>query len=253
MLHSKQYGLHGDPIIIIHGLFGNSDNWHSIAQPLSEHFQVHCLDLPNHGKSAPLTDASYHNMARLLQQWMLSKGIEQAYVLGHSMGGKVAMEFACLFPNLVKKLIIADIAPVDYPESHSQIFKGLLSIPVKSLKNRQQADRLLADYEDNIGVRLFLLKNLKKQETGFSWEIALDNLYANYPHILSKPTLEQPFTGATLFIKGGLSDYIQAAHKETILTYFPQAKVKIIAGAGHWLHAEKPTPFVSLVRRFCTA
>lgn len=251
MIHFKKYGQQGEPLVVIHGLFGNSDNWHSIAQSLAEHFTVYCLDLPNHGKSSNLENAAYDIMANAVNQWMMQESIQTCFLLGHSMGGKVAMQFASQFPEKVKRLIVADIAPVDYDPSHNEIFKGLKAINTEQLQNRKEADSILAQYVDILGVRQFLLKSLVKTEQGFEWQIHIDNLFNNYAQIRATPPFEAPYQGDTLFIKGENSDYIQAQHKDAILTWFPQAQVKMIPATGHWLHAEKPLPFTSLVKRFC--
>lgn len=251
MIHFKQYGQHDETLVVIHGLFGNSDNWHSIAQSLSEQFTVYCLDLPNHGKSSPLENAAYNVMAKEIHNWMQEQGLAQCFLLGHSMGGKVAMQFASQYPDMVKRLIVADIAPVNYESSHHVIFDGLKAIDLAQIKTRKEADKILAQYVETLGVRQFLLKSLVKTESGFEWQIHIDNLFNNYAQIRAIPPFVEAYQGETLFIKGENSDYIQAQHKESILTWFPQAKVKMIPGTGHWLHAEKPLPFTSLVKRFC--
>lgn len=253
MIYAKTYGQVGPHIIIIHGLFGNSDNWHSIANTLSEQYQVHCLDLPNHGLSSSLNPITYPAMAKMVYQWILDQSISEAYLLGHSMGGKVAMQLACDYPNAFKKLIVADIAPVDYHPSHLKIFEGLQAITQNSVKSRIEADNILSEYEDNVNVRRFLLKSLIKSPNGFSWKMNVDALQHNYSTILAKPQLNSPFEKPTLFIKGELSPYILPAHRDLILTHFPNTIVKIIPETGHWLHSEKPIPFTSLVRRFCAA
>ena len=251
MIHFKKYGQQGEALVVIHGLFGNSDNWHSIAQSLSEHFTVYCLDLPNHGKSSPLIDASYDIMANEVNAWMQQENLNECFMLGHSMGGKVAMQFASQFPDKVTRLIVADIAPVNYDSSHHRIFDGLKAIDIKKIQNRKEADTILADYVEILGVRQFLLKSLIKTEEGFAWQIQIDNLFNNYAKIRATPPFDKVYQGDTLFIKGENSDYIQAEHKDAILTWFPKAQVKMIPATGHWLHAEKPLPFTSLVKRFC--
>jgi len=253
MIHAKQYGQTGDHLIILHGLFGNSDNWHSIAQKLSDTFQVHCLDLPNHGNSSSLDVATYSNMANAIIEWMDQNDIIQSYLLGHSMGGKVSMQLASNAPERILKLIIADISPVDYSPSHLEIFEGLQSIDLNSTHSRSDADTLLEKYVSDINIRRFLMKNLVKSEGLFKWRIALECLYNNYQTILQSPTLKEKYTKPTLFIKGELSNYILPEHKDAILQSFPNTEVKVIQGTGHWLHAEKPIPFTSIVKRFCTA
>ncbi len=252
MIHAKQYGQTGKHLIILHGLFGNSDNWHSIAQKLSETYQIHCLDLPNHGQSSNLSIATYANMSDAIIKWMNQNNIEQSYLLGHSMGGKVAMQIASHTPERILKLIIADISPVDYAPSHLEIFEGLKSINLTSIESRSDADKQLEKYVNDINIRRFLMKNLIKSEGIFHWRIALDYLFDNYQTLLKSPTLQEKYPLPTLFIKGELSDYILPEHREQIIQFFPNADVKVIQGTGHWLHAEKPIPFTSIIKRFCT-
>ncbi len=251
MIHSKKYGQQGESLVVIHGLFGNSDNWHSIAQSLSEHFTVYCLDLPNHGKSDDLENVTYDAMAHAINSWMQEEGLKECFMLGHSMGGKVAMQFASQFPEKIKRLIVADIAPVNYESSHDVIFDGLKAIHPERLQNRKEADTILAQFVETLGVRQFLLKSLVKTEHGFAWQINIDNLFNSYAQIRAIPPFKKAYQGDTLFIKGENSNYIQAEHKDAILTWFPKANVKMIPATGHWLHAEKPLPFTSLVKRFC--
>ncbi|NLQ18367.1 alpha/beta fold hydrolase [Marinomonas sp. M1K-6] len=251
MIHAKQYGSSGPHLIVIHGLFGNADNWHSIAQALAEHFTVYCIDLPNHGKSDAMPDASYPKMARAVLDWTALNKIDSFYLLGHSMGGKVAMQMAAMAnAKQIEKLIIVDIAPVDYQPSHTRILEGLKAIDQSQPESRKAADTQLSQYEPNLAVRQFLLKNLVKSDTGFKLALAVDNIADSYSVILKKPRIEHPVDIPTLFIKGENSDYIVAEYQEAILAAFPNARFKIISGAGHWLHAEKPLPFTSLVKRF---
>lgn len=252
MIHTKQYGESGPALVVIHGLFGNADNWHSIAQTWSETFSVYCVDLPNHGQSSSLEDASYPNMAKALLEWTDEAGLDNFYLLGHSMGGKVAMQMAAQAPEKITKLIIADIAPVDYQPSHTKIIEGLKAIDNADIQSRKQADTLLSEYEPIAAVRQFLLKNLARTDSGFKLSIALDNIAQSYSTILKKPDINEPINTPTLFIKGEKSDYIIAQYQDAILALFPNAEFKMIPETGHWLHAEKPVPFTSLVRRFLT-
>ncbi|UTV98342.1 alpha/beta fold hydrolase [Marinomonas rhizomae] len=251
MIHAKQYGSSGPNLIVIHGLFGNADNWHSIAQSLAEHFTVHCIDLPNHGKSDSMSDASYPKMAEAIFDWAELNKINTFYLLGHSMGGKVAMQMAANAPvGKIEKLIVVDISPVDYQPSHTRILEGLKAIEKSQPASRKEADALLSSYESNLAVRQFLLKNLVRSEQGFTLELSVNNIADSYSTILEKPVMENVVDIPTLFIKGENSDYIVAQHQEAIMALFPNASFKIITDAGHWLHAEKPLPFTSLVKRF---
>lgn len=249
MTHVKQYGSTGPNLIVIHGLFGNADNWHSIAQALAEDFTVYCVDLPNHGKSATMEAATYPKMAEAILAWAEQASLESFYLLGHSMGGKVAMQMASL-TDKIKKLIVVDIAPVDYQASHTKILQGLQALKSQVFQSRKDADKLLAEYEPNMAVRQFLLKNLSKTEQGLVLDLAVEQIASAYPTILKKPqlTLNNPLD--TLFIKGEHSDYIIAEYQQAIMEAFPNASYKMLAGTGHWLHAEKPVPFTGLVKRF---
>ena len=251
MINAQQYGSSGPHLIVIHGLFGNADNWHSIAQSLAEQFTVHCIDLPNHGKSDSMPDASYPKMAEAVLDWATRNNIGSFYLLGHSMGGKVAMQMAAIAtPGQIEKLIVVDIAPVDYQPSHTRILEGLKAVDESQSASRKEADTLLSQYESNLAVRQFLLKNLVRGEQGFKLELSVNNIAESYSTILKKPIINKPIDTPTLFIKGENSDYIVAQYQETITALFPNATFKIISGAGHWLHAEKPLPFTSLVKRF---
>lgn len=251
MIHAKQYGSKGPALIVIHGLFGNADNWHSISQSLSDTFTVYCLDLPNHGKSSPLANATYPNMAKAVLEWVTHCGLDHYYLLGHSMGGKVAMQMAALAsPDTIQKLIVVDIAPVDYQPSHTQILAGLNAIDSVQPATRKEADSLLAQYEASPAVRQFLLKNLTRTEQGLTLLLSLDNIASSYTSILKKPDIVSPVKTPTLFIKGEHSDYIVPEYQEAIMSAFPNSTFRIIPETGHWLHAEKPVPFISLVKRF---
>ena len=253
MIYAKQYGEDLPPLVVIHGLFGNADNWHSIAQKWAEHFTVYCLDLPNHGRSSGLAPITFPAMAKVINEWLEETQLSQFYLLGHSLGGKVAMQLASDYPEKVLKLVVADIAPVNYTPSHTEIFKGLKEIDRQLPATRKEADQILAQFEPNIGVRQFLLKNLQRQDNGgHTLALGLDNLMASYRTILSAPLLSDGISVETLFIKGEKSSYILPEHQAATLKLFPNATVKIIPDTGHWLHAEKPTTFASLVRRFLT-
>ncbi|MCV2403320.1 alpha/beta fold hydrolase [Marinomonas sp. C2222] len=255
MIHAKQYSSSGPNLIIIHGLFGNADNWHSIAQNLAEHFNIYCIDLPNHGLSSSMPDATYPKMAQEVLDWASENNLGEFYLLGHSMGGKVAMQMAALDQHkTILKLIVADIAPVDYEPSHTRILEGLNVLTQTKVSSRKEADSILSDYVEMPAVRQFLLKNLVKSETGqLTLRLAVEHISNSYPTILKKPVFEQAVMTHTLFIKGEHSDYIIPKYQKNIMTAFPQASFKILTGTGHWLHAEKPLPFGSLVKRFFTS
>ncbi len=240
----------GPPLIIMHGLFGSLGNWAGIARQLAAEFHVICVDLRNHGKSPHDPLMTYDIMARDIVKLLDQLGFDQAHILGHSMGGKVAMQLALNHADYVKKLIVVDIAPVRYPRQHDNVFEGLHSIDLASLKSRNDADEQLAVHIPEASVRAFLLTNLyRKEQNSFGWRMNLEGLFQNYDEIAAAPHGE-PFKGPTLFIKGGNSDYLLGEYRSTILSHFPNAGYQIMRNTGHWPHAEQPTEFTGIVRRF---
>jgi len=248
-LNYKRIG-NGQPIILIHGLFGSLDNLGRLARHLSEHFDVISIDLPNHGLSPHIRSIDYLSLSQSLNNLILSLSLTNVHVVGHSMGGKVAMQLALDHPQLIKSLIVADIAPVTYSNRHAKIFAALKAINLASLTNRNQAMEVVTSHGIDAGTAQFLLKNLAKNEDGFFWRCNIDNLQQSYPQIIAGLSGEKTFEGPTLFIKGEKSDYILSDHRPAIMQYFPKANAKIIQGTGHWLHAEKPASFNKIVNDF---
>ncbi|WP_322785970.1 alpha/beta fold hydrolase [Oceanobacter kriegii] len=240
----------GKPLVIIHGLFGMLQNWGAQTKALSEEYQVITVDLRNHGRSPHSDDVSYPAMAADVRQLIADLGFEKVDLLGHSMGGKVAMQLACEPDTPIERLILADIAPVDYPNHHSDVFAGLQAVDLATLKSRGEADKIMAEHIDDASVRAFLLTNLYKNEGQFAWRINLKALVEHYDEISCAPAMQQPYEGPTLFIKGGDSHYILPKYQDAVLKWFPNAGYKVMPNVGHWLHAEKPDLFTSLVRRF---
>ena len=238
------------PLVLLHGLFGSYENLGVVERSLSEQFQVINIDVRNHGRSFHSDEMTYPLMADDLLQTLDSLHINSVNLLGHSMGGKLAMAFALAQPQRVSKLILADIAPVAYPARHNTIFAGLNAVDLTAISSRNEADAKLADYIDEPGVRQFLLKSLLKQDDKFSWRFNLAALQKNYRQLIGAPLVNGCYNGPTLFIKGGESDYILPEHKAQIMRLFPQAQAKVIQGTGHWLHAEKPAVFTKLVKDF---
>jgi esterase len=248
----------GPPLILLHGLFGSLDNLGGIARRLEDQWQIHALDERNHGSSPHTDTMDYPSMADDVIAYMDAQGIDKASLLGHSMGGKVAMQVALQAPERVQKLIVADIAPVTYKPRHDAILEGLTGIDLAGVRSRQDADRLMAGFVDEPGVRQFLLKNLERipgeqQEEGgpvFRWRLNLPVIDACYENLARAPEGDNPFTGPVLFLKGAESAYIQEKHRDEIQRLFPDAQLRIIQGTGHWLHAEKADSFAALCRRF---
>ncbi|WP_372995300.1 alpha/beta fold hydrolase [Marinobacter sp.] len=251
----------GPPLILLHGLFGSLDNLGGIARRLEDQWQIHALDERNHG-SSPHTDAmDYPAMAADVITYMDAQSLDRASLLGHSMGGKVAMQVALQAPERVEKLIVADIAPVTYKLRHDAILEGLTGMDLSDVGSRQDADKLMAGFVEEPGVRQFLLKNLERipreqQKEGgpvFRWRLNLPVIDACYENLARAPEGEGPFEGPVLFLKGADSAYIQEKHRDAIQRLFPQAQLRIIQGTGHWLHAEKADSFAALCRRFLSA
>lgn len=226
------------------------ENLGGIARPLASHFTVHSLDLPNHGRSAHTDAMILPDMATDVLAWMDRQGLTSAHILGHSLGGKVAMELALRDARRIKSLVVLDIAPVTYPPHHDAVFEGLLALELNQIESRAQADDFLKSYVPELAVRSFLLKNLVKEPQGFRWRINLPVIHKNYRHLIAANSEKGIFAGPTLFIKGGNSDYIQEQQRDAILSRFPKAAVKIVPETGHWLHAEKPELVARLVQRF---
>ncbi len=251
LLNYRQVG-QGQPVVLIHGLFGSLENLNMVARALIDNYCVVSIDVRNHGDSFHENNMDYQALAQDIAKVLDHLSISQAYVLGHSMGGKIAMKLALEQPHYVKKLIVADIAPVTYPNHHQKIIQGLLAIDLKTINNRQDADKQLANYVENKNIRQFLLRNLVKSKQGhFYFKCNIDYISQCYQQIMQGfENNNVSYQGDTLFIKGGNSDYIRAEYREIILKLFPNSKAKIINGAGHWLHAEKTTIFNKITKDF---
>ncbi|MBV6643859.1 MAG: alpha/beta fold hydrolase [Cyclobacteriaceae bacterium] len=240
----------GKPVIILHGVFGSLDNWKTIGSALSEEYQVYLVDLRNHGKSPHSADFSYALMREDIEGFMDDEEIEHAYVIGHSMGGKAAMEFATTNENRVSKLVVVDIAPKSYPPHHQQIFDGFGAIDLSNIQSRGEADAAMATAIEDFGVRQFILKNLGRSSDGFYWKLNVDGIRNNSEEIGKALDKNRKFKKPTLFIGGEKSDYIQEADLSLIKMHFPNSKVESVEGSGHWVHAEKPQELLSLVKKF---
>lgn len=240
----------GPPLLLIHGLFGSLENLGGIARLLAKQFSVYSIDLPNHGRSPHTETLSMHSMANAVSDWLDSRHLERVSLVGHSLGGKVAMELALSQPDKVDKLVVMDIAPVHYPPHHDDVFAGLTAVEPESLKTRSEADAILKNHVPEIAVRSFLLKNLVKNGSGFAWRMNLPVLQQYYDEILAANSENSQFPGDALFIKGGDSNYIQEKHRQAIVSRFPKANVKTVPGTAHWLHAEKPDLIASIITRF---
>ena len=248
MLHYQRQGPGSAPaIILLHGLFGDKDNLGNLARALADTFCVIQVDLPNHGGSPRQDDMGYPAMCQALQALLDTLGLRRVHLLGHSLGGKLAMQFALRHPTRVDRLIVADMAPVAYTARHDRVFAALQAVVAHGCQTRQEAEAVMTPQLEDARVRQFLLKSFQAR---VGWRFQLSALIANYPALMDWPALNGQFSGPVLFLKGGLSDYLLPEHQAVIGHYFPQAKARIITDAGHWLHAEKPLLFNRLVVDF---
>jgi pimeloyl-ACP methyl ester carboxylesterase len=237
------------PLIILHGFFASSRNWRQIAEKLSAKFHVYVLDLRNHGASPHHPVMDYPSMATDLLEFMNSHHLKIASVLGHSMGGKVAMWFALNHPERIDKLIVVDIAPISYKHCFNHLIKALKTLPLSKISNRKQAELLLATDIPELSYRQFLLQNLILTDGAYGWRVDLDIFLLTAPNIIAFPDVNKlsPFIGKTLFLAGAQSDFVKASD---INTLFPNATLTVIANAGHWLHVQQPDIFIKQVEEF---
>ncbi len=250
-LHYKQLGDAGEDLIILHGLLGSLDNWITIAKQLAENYRVWLVDQRNHGKSPHSEDHSFRLMADDLKQLMDEQEISSAVLIGHSMGGKTAMQVAIDYPDRVEGLVVVDMAVKAYSSGHEEIFKALFAMDITTIQSRKEADEMLAQYIADFNIRQFLLKNLTRSEHGgFQWKVNLNALWSNYDNMLEETSSPYPVQIPALFIKGGRSDYIQEDDEEQIRAIFPQARFEVVPSSGHWVHAEAPRPFLDHLSMF---
>ena len=249
VLHARTSG-QGPDIVLLHGLFGQGSNLGRVSRALMSDFRVHCLDLPDHGRSPWLTETSLVTYAAAVSEWMQSNALLSAHVLGHSLGGKIAMELALTAPERVEKLIVADIAPVTYTEQHLQMLEALQQVVDRRCKTRAEAEALLCEVIEDPGVVGYLLMSLEAADGAYRWRFNLTGLADAYGRLRQAPSEAAPFQGPTLFLKGGNSAYIQATHEQEIRRRFPDSQLVTVQDAGHWLHVDQPDQFNGAVRTF---
>jgi esterase len=240
------------PLLIVHGLFGSARNWGVIARHLAQARRVLAVDMRNHGASPRAESQSYPDMAADLAEVIAAHG-GQADVLGHSMGGKAAMQLALTKPELVRKLVVADIAPVAYSHDQSQYISAMQSLDLIGLNSRSEADRRLAVTLKDPALRAFFLQSLDLKEQPPKWRLNLDVLNREMDKIVGWPGTDGQFNGPALFLAGSESYYIRPEHRDLIRHLFPKARFAKIPGAGHWLHAERPREFEAAVEVFLNA
>ena len=248
-LNFKKSG-EGKPLVILHGLFGSSDNWGSLGKKFAENNLVYLVDLRNHGRSPHSKEMSYDLIADDLLVLIEDENINSPIILGHSMGGKAALFFAEKYPKYLDKLIVADIGLKAYPMHHDDILKALNSVNLQGISSRNEAQQYIQVHIENLGIQQFLLKNLYWIEKGkLAWRMNLKVIAKNIGEILVKINIHKnPIN--TLFIRGEMSNYILKEDFGKILESFPNGEVKTIPKVGHWLHAENPTEFYKIVREF---
>lgn len=254
MLNHKTYG-EGPAFVILHGLFGMLDNWKTLAGRWAENYQLILVDLRNHGRSPHEDDMDYDLMAQDVAELLEELGIDECILLGHSMGGKVAMQTALTYPELVSRLIVVDIAPRRYRAGHDTIFAALEALDPATVTDRKDAARQMAAHVADPGIQLFLLKNLARNPAGgYKWRMNLAAIKAAYPTIIGPVgNAGDEFPNPTLFLRGGKSGYVQDDDMELINVLFPAAQLATVDGAGHWVHAEKPAELKMVVDEFLMA
>ncbi len=250
-LNFKVYG-QGEPLIILHGLFGSLDNWATIGRKLGEHFMVYLVDQRDHGKSPHTDTFNYDILAEDLHHFMEENWIHHATIVGHSMGGKTAMRFALEYEDMVDSLIVLDMAPKQYTNRHQSVFEAMEAVDFTKLEARADAkNTLLEKLDGDQATTAFLLKNIKRlKEGGFAWKMNTRLLESEYEHIIAAMPVDASYGGPSLFVKGGNSAYIQEEDHDLIMSLFPQAKIQTLENTGHWLHAEKPVELMHMITSF---
>jgi pimeloyl-ACP methyl ester carboxylesterase len=246
------FGEAGAPALILHGLLGSARNWTGAAKALGEARRVFALDLRNHGRSPWAETMSFDDMAGDVAAFVDRHELSPAAIIGHSLGGKVAMRLALMRPELVRRLVVVDVAPVAYTHTFAPFVEAMQEVDLAALERRADADLALERAIGDPAIRNFLLQNLIKTDAGFVWRVNLEALAANMPELLGFPAPgdDAAYQGPALFVAGGRSPYIRAEHRPLIARLFPAAEHAVIEGAGHWVHAERPAEFLAVARRF---
>jgi len=250
LLHSKILGK-GEPLLILHGYFGMGDNWKSLANKFAQFYQVHLIDQRNHGRSFHSDDFNYELLVNDLMEYIEHYKLQNVNLIGHSMGGKTAMLFAVTYPEMLKKLVVVDIAPKYYPPHHQFILDALNAVDFDKINSRREVEQVLKKYIDEEGIRQFLLKNVYWKEKGkLAYRFNLESLTENNQEVGEALPPLTVFEGPTLFLKGENSGYITDEDLPLIQAHFPNSKIIVIKNSGHWLHAENPIQFFEEVLKF---
>ncbi len=241
----------GPPLIIIHGLLGSSDNWLTLSKAVANEFSVYMIDLRNHGRSPHSEEFTVKAMMDDLLEFIKTQQLDSAVILGHSLGGWIAMNFAIHHPEKVNKLIVEDFAPKEYHNDLIGFLEWLLNWDISNINSFREADQQLAEIFEDPEIRGFLLKNLRRKKSGgFEWKVNLKAIYNNLDQVSGCFREEQKSEKPTLFIRGEKSDYIQPQDEASIKKHFPHAEIKTIPKAGHWVHADNLEKFVGMVDNF---
>ena len=249
ILSSKILG-NGKPLIILHGLFGMHQNWLFFGKEISKHFQTHLVDLRNHGDSFHHKDHNYNLMSKDIYNYLNFHSIKKVNIIGHSMGGKVAMFFATNYSEFVNKLVIVDISPKYYHSQHENIVNALIDLKKINITSRIQADERLKKFNIETNIRQFLLKNLIRYNEQFKLKLNINSISKNIKYISSNLPNDQKFYKQTLFLKGANSDYIKKNDLELIKFHFPNSNIIEVNNSSHWIHFENPSEFYFLVHSF---
>lgn len=249
-LHYKSTGT-GTPVIILHGLFGMLDNWQTFVRYLSEDYTVYTPDLRNHGRSPHDERFDYQVLAEDIREFIREHDLRVPVLIGHSLGGKTAMQVALNWPDLISKLIVIDIAPRAYPPGHDHIVEALQHTQPEKASSRTDVREQLMGELNNEGVVLFLMKNLARREDGtYAWRMNLPVLARDYEQTIAAIENDSQFTKPTLFVRGGKSAYVQDSDLDEIKSLFPSAQLITIADAGHWVHADAMEELLEITRKF---
>lgn len=246
-LNYKVFGDVGEDIIIIHGLLGSLDNFQSIAKQLSETYRVWLLDMRNHGRSFHSEEMNYEVMVEDVHEFMKSNQLAHAHLIGHSMGGKVAMNFALTYPELVNDLIIIDIGPKKYEGDHQVILKTMKDISLNDFSERSEIEEKISEKIHSQKIVQLMMKNLGRDQNTFFWKPNVEVILKNYRLLMDTMPKHQIFNGKTVFIKGENSDYIEVDELEDFRKYFSEAQMMIVPNSGHWVHADQPEVFLQLL------
>lgn len=252
-LFFRRFGEAGQPVIILHGIFGISDNWVTIGRRLAERFDVYIPDQRNHGQSPHSDTFNYFALADDLYEFIQDHQLVNPILIGHSMGGKVAMNFALENTGKVDKLIVVDMSTRQYPprQEHLQIMEAMLSVDFNKVSTREEVEEIISGKIKSPRVRMFIMKNLQRiGQTRLAWRLNIQSIYENVDHVFEGVSSPYTYDQAALFIKGGESNYIQEDDYDLILKQFPGATFKTIEGASHWVHADKPDELCAAFSEF---